>query len=88
MTRCSVNAYTRKKSSDDNLFLTAVALNEFDSKLSGGDDWRQKLDAQRGYIVATQFRSNACKVSRWIAQALLSGVDEVRPLSTSVVPFP
>ena len=77
VSRCTVNGYLRKKSSDSDVFFTTVAFNEFDSKLTG-DDWRQKLDSQRGYIVATQFRSNLCKATRWVAEAFLSGVDEVR----------
>jgi translation initiation factor 3 subunit D len=44
---------------------------EFDARSGGGvADWRQKLDAQRGYVIATEFRNNACKVTRWIAQVL------------------
>ncbi|CAN6452981.1 unnamed protein product [Victoria cruziana] len=54
--------------------LTINALNEFDPKYSGVD-WRQKLETQRGAVLATELKNNANKLARWTAQALLSGAD-------------
>jgi translation initiation factor 3 subunit D len=53
-------------------------LNEFDSKLSGNVDWRQKLEAQTGAVLATEMKNNANKLSRWVAEAVLSGAHELR----------
>lgn len=59
-------------------FLTIKALNEWDSKLSGGVEWRQKLDVQRGAVLANELRNNACKLAKWTVQALLSGSDQIK----------
>ncbi|KAJ0018795.1 hypothetical protein Pint_10556 [Pistacia integerrima] len=55
-------------------FLTLNALNEFDSKYSGVD-WRQKLETQRGAVLATELKNNANKLAKWTAQALLGSAD-------------
>ncbi|RZF46749.1 hypothetical protein LSTR_LSTR002612 [Laodelphax striatellus] len=59
-------------------FLTIKALNEWDSKLSGGVEWRQKLDTQRGAVLANELRNNACKLAKWTIQALLAGSDQIK----------
>ena len=40
------------------------ALNEWDSRYSGNIDWRQKLDVQRGAVLANELKHNSCKLSR------------------------
>ena len=45
MARTEVHAVVDKRG--DLQKMTAFALNEWDSKLSGGVEWRQKIDAQR-----------------------------------------
>ncbi|KAG7959004.1 hypothetical protein I3843_10G049800 [Carya illinoinensis] len=55
-------------------FLTLNALNEFDPKYSGVD-WRQKLETQRGAVLATELKNNANKLAKWTSQALLAGAD-------------
>eukprot|EP00211_Chloroparvula_japonica_P001298 CAMPEP_0119132946 /NCGR_PEP_ID=MMETSP1310-20130426/12664_1 /TAXON_ID=464262 /ORGANISM="Genus nov. species nov., Strain RCC2339" /LENGTH=575 /DNA_ID=CAMNT_0007123615 /DNA_START=61 /DNA_END=1788 /DNA_ORIENTATION=+ len=52
-------------------YFTIKALNEYDPKKD--IDWRQKLDIQRGAVVATELRNNSCKLARWTIQSLLSG---------------
>ena len=42
---------------------------------SGNIDWRQKLDVQRGAVLANELKHNACKLSKWTVQALLAGSD-------------
>mmetsp|Transcript_17600 Transcript_17600/g.21322 ORF Transcript_17600/g.21322 Transcript_17600/m.21322 type:complete len:552 (-) Transcript_17600:1272-2927(-) len=54
---------------------TIYALNEWDSKLSGGVDWRSKIDSLRGAVLATELKNNACKLGRWTAQTLVAGAD-------------
>ncbi|KAF5728685.1 hypothetical protein HS088_TW21G00835 [Tripterygium wilfordii] len=55
-------------------FLTLNALNEFDTKYTGVD-WRQKLETQRGAVLATELKNNANKLAKWTAQALLASAD-------------
>jgi translation initiation factor 3 subunit D len=58
-------------------FLTLNALNEFDPKYSGVD-WRQKLETQRGAVLATELKNNANKLTKWTAQALLANADMMK----------
>ena len=39
-----------KGKQDEDLFVRLYALNELDAKATGGIDWRQKLDSQRGAV--------------------------------------
>lgn len=57
--------------------LSIKALNEFDTKVTGVD-WRQKLDTQRGAVLATELKNNANKLAKWTAAALISGVDFIK----------
>lgn len=59
-------------------FLTIKALNEWDSKLANGVEWRQKLDTQRGAVLANELRNNACKLAKWTVQAVLAGSDQIK----------
>jgi len=54
------------------------ALNEFDSKLSGNVDWRQKLEHQPGAVLATEMKNNSSKLARWTAQAVLAAAEELK----------
>lgn len=60
---------------NDVQYLNIKALNEWDSKHSGGVDWRQKLDVQRGAVLANELKNNACKLAKWTVQAILAGSD-------------
>ncbi|XP_059475944.1 eukaryotic translation initiation factor 3 subunit D isoform X1 [Neocloeon triangulifer] len=62
----------------ENQFLSIKALNEWDSKLSGNVEWRQKLDIQRGAVLANELRNNSCKLAKWTVQALLAGSDQIK----------
>uniref|UniRef100_A0A1L8DS15 Eukaryotic translation initiation factor 3 subunit D n=1 Tax=Nyssomyia neivai TaxID=330878 RepID=A0A1L8DS15_9DIPT len=64
--------------SGDHQFLTVKALNEWDSKLANGVEWRQKLDTQRGGVLANELRNNACKLAKWTVQSLLGGSDHIK----------
>ncbi|XP_074574481.1 eukaryotic translation initiation factor 3 subunit D-like [Curcuma longa] len=70
--RCEVHSVTDVKG--QRAFMTLNALNEFDPKYTG-IDWRQKLETQRGAVLATELKNNANKLAKWTAQALLSGAD-------------
>ncbi|THU63556.1 hypothetical protein C4D60_Mb01t17070 [Musa balbisiana] len=70
--RCEVHSVTDVKG--QRAFMTLNALNEFDPKYSGVD-WRQKLETQRGAVLATELKNNTNKLAKWTAQALLAGAD-------------
>jgi translation initiation factor 3 subunit D len=74
--RTSVSGFVARN--DKQLLLAVRALNEFDSKLSGNVDWRQKLETQHGAVFATEMKNNSSKLARWSAESLLAGVHEVR----------
>ncbi|ESO01694.1 hypothetical protein HELRODRAFT_185703 [Helobdella robusta] len=59
-------------------FMNVKALNEWDSKYSGGVDWRSKLDTQRGAVLATELKNNSCKLAKWTVSSLLAGSDLIK----------
>ena len=54
------------------------ALNEVDAKLTNGIDWRQKLESQRGAVLATELKNNSAKLAKWTLQATLAGADLIK----------
>merc|ERR1719242_2402854 len=59
--RCELDA-VQQGSGSETQFVNLKALNEWDSRHSGGVDWRQKLDTQRGAVLANELKNNACKL--------------------------
>jgi translation initiation factor 3 subunit D len=58
--------------------VTIRALNEFDPRAAGAggaQDWRTKLDSQRGAVVATEMKNNSCKLAKWTVQGILAGAE-------------
>ena len=41
-------------------------------------DWRQKIENQRGAVLATELKNNANKLARWTSAALVAGVDLIK----------
>jgi len=77
ISRCEHDAVMQGPN-NENQFLSIKALNEWDSKLANGVEWRQKLDTQRGAVLANELRNNACKLAKWTVQALLAGSDQLK----------
>jgi len=75
--RCELDAVMKGKQ-DEDLLLRLYALNEVDSKLTNGIDWRQKLESQRGAVLATELKNNSNKLAKWTLQALLAGADLIK----------
>ncbi|CAI0468704.1 unnamed protein product [Linum tenue] len=73
--RCEVQSVAEVN--NQRSFMTLNALNEFDPKYSGLD-WRQKLETQRGAVLATELKNNANKLAKWTAQALLGSADMMK----------
>lgn len=75
--RTEVDAYQGKKDQ----YITIKALNEFDSRAQGSGkapDWRTKLDASRGAVVATEMKNNSAKLARWAVQSVLAGAETMK----------
>jgi len=75
--RCELDA-VQQGSNNEIQFVNVKALNEWDCRFSGGVDWRQKLDTQRGAVLANELKNNACKLAKWTVQAILAGVDNLK----------
>lgn len=74
--RCELHAWALKSGTEQ--YLTCFALNEWDSRMSGGIEWRQKIDQQKGAILGTELKNNSCKLAKWTAQAMLAGADQMK----------
>eukprot|EP00088_Acartia_fossae_P035904 TRINITY_DN3702_c0_g1_i2.p1 TRINITY_DN3702_c0_g1~~TRINITY_DN3702_c0_g1_i2.p1 ORF type:complete len:548 (-),score=137.59 TRINITY_DN3702_c0_g1_i2:328-1971(-) len=72
--RCELDAVVQG-SNNETQFANVKALNEWDSRYSGGVDWRQKLDTQGGAVLANELKNNACKLAKWTVQSILAGAD-------------
>lgn len=75
--RSEVDAVTTG-ANDEKKFLNIKALNEWDPKANAGLDWRKKLDAQPGAVLAAEIKNNGCKLAKWTACSLLAGVDQIK----------
>ncbi|KAJ3033845.1 hypothetical protein HDV00_005694 [Rhizophlyctis rosea] len=70
-----------KHPATETLLVNVRALNEFDSRApgsGGAPDWRQKLDSQRGAVMATEIKNNSNKLARWTVESVLSGAHQMR----------
>jgi translation initiation factor 3 subunit D len=65
-----------KEAGGKNQYLTIKALNEYDPKKD--IDWRQKLDTQRGAVLATELKNNSNKLARWTIQSILAGTSTIK----------
>ncbi|KAG9340372.1 hypothetical protein JZ751_021485, partial [Albula glossodonta] len=59
-------------------FINIKTLNEWDSRHCNGVDWRQKLDSQRGAVLATELKNNSYKLARWTCCAMLAGSEYLK----------
>jgi translation initiation factor 3 subunit D len=74
--RCELHGHVVKKNVKQ--YMTAYALNEWDSNFSGGIEWKQKIDQQRGAVLATELKNNSCKLAKWTAQSVIAGADQMK----------
>lgn len=73
--RCELDGVMKGKDGGEDQFMRLYALNEIDAKLNSGIDWRQKLESQRGAVLATELKNNSNKLAKWTLQAMLAGAD-------------
>jgi translation initiation factor 3 subunit D len=71
--RCEVHGWVGKRDADS--FITAYALNEWDSRYSNGVNWRQKIDNTKGAVLGNEMKNNNCKIAKWTAQSILANAD-------------
>ena len=57
--------------------MTAFALNEYLAP-NATQSWRDKIDTQRGAVLATELKNNSFKLAKWTAQSLLAGADQMK----------
>ena len=74
--RCELHGWTSKLGKEQ--FFNVFALNEWDSRFSGGINWRAKIDQQKSAVLATELKNNSCKLAKWTAQSILSGADQMK----------
>ena len=77
MVRAELDCMIKGKQEED-LTARVYALNEVDPKLTGGIDWRQKLDSMRGAVLATELKNNSNKLAKWTLQAILANADVIK----------
>jgi translation initiation factor 3 subunit D len=58
-------------------YMTAFALNEYKPP-NTTLDWREKIDSQRGAVLANELKNNSFKLAKWTAQSLLAGADQMK----------
>jgi len=56
-------------------YMTAFALNEY---VHGNISWREKIDSQRGAVLANELKNNSFKLAKWTAQSILAGADQMK----------
>lgn len=90
--RTELHGIIKKKSTSgsetEEQYMTVFALNEyFDSMnpysktnvpAAGMINWREKLDSQRGAVLATELKNNAFKLAKWTAQSILANADMMK----------
>ena len=61
-------------------YMTAFALNEYipQNAPSNTPTWKDKIDSQRGAVLANEIKNNSFKVAKWTAQSLLAGADQMK----------
>lgn len=87
--RTELHGIVKKRGGEVGQYMTAFALNEFDANRSNANsngpsnntnaiNWRDKIDSQRGAVLATEIKNNSCKLAKWTAQSMLAGADQMK----------
>lgn len=66
---------------DDSTYMTAFCLNEYHGNAGNTNNvmnWRDKLDQQRGAVLANELKNNSFQLAKWTAQSLLAGADQMK----------
>ena len=57
-------------------YCTVKTLNEYDPKIT--DDWRRKLELQKGAVIATELKNNSTKLAKCTVSSILAGCDVIK----------
>lgn len=74
--RCELDAVTEIAGKE--AYVKLCAVNEYDSRVAGGVDWRRRLDTQNGAVLAAELKNNSNKLAIWTCKAFMSGADHMR----------
>eukprot|EP00053_Salpingoeca_punica_P017232 m.165384 g.165384 ORF g.165384 m.165384 type:complete len:548 (+) comp17156_c0_seq2:122-1765(+) len=75
--RCEHDAVEVKVRSEKPRFVNIKTLHEWNPK-NQAMDWRQKLDGQRGGVLATELKNNSGRMGRWTVASILASSDVLR----------
>jgi translation initiation factor 3 subunit D len=76
--RCELNALLDPNvPENERKYLSIKTLIEYFGS-STPSNWSSRLDSQRAAVLLTEFKNNAAKMTRFTAQALLAGVDQIK----------
>eukprot|EP01025_Chloroclados_australasicus_P007054 TRINITY_DN1224_c0_g1_i1.p1 TRINITY_DN1224_c0_g1~~TRINITY_DN1224_c0_g1_i1.p1 ORF type:complete len:518 (-),score=61.61 TRINITY_DN1224_c0_g1_i1:413-1933(-) len=70
--RCQIDGIMTYQDQDQ--LISIKAFNEY----GPNSEWKNKLEEFRGALLAIELKNNSFKVAKWTAQALLSGVDQIK----------
>ncbi|GFR44661.1 hypothetical protein Agub_g5951 [Astrephomene gubernaculifera] len=73
--RCEVDGALRTAEGAAPQTVLIKALNEYDMK---SQDYRKRLENQKGAVLLSETKNNKFKVAKWTASALLSGADQIK----------
>jgi len=73
MTAFALNEYTPNPTTDNNNNNSRQQTTT--PKIVG---WRDKIDSQRGAVLATELKNNSFKLAKWTAQSLLAGAEQMK----------
>ncbi|KAG2430947.1 hypothetical protein HXX76_009915 [Chlamydomonas incerta] len=73
--RCEVDGALKGPEGAPPQTVLIKALNEYDIK---SQDYRKRLENQKGAVVLSETKNNKFKVAKWVASSLLSGADQIK----------
>ncbi|GLC46423.1 hypothetical protein PLESTB_001722000 [Pleodorina starrii] len=73
--RCEMDGALRTAEGAAPQTVLVKALNEYDLK---SQDYRKRLENQKGAVLLSETKNNKFKVAKWTASALLSGADQIK----------
>lgn len=78
--RSTIHSYKSKTVPEDNsapkvVFQNTYTLMEYENAKS---NWKTNLDLMMAQCLTKEVQDNSCKVSRWVVQSLLAGVEHIK----------
>ena len=75
--RCEVHTHTGRdtESGEGKETMNIYAFNEYDPKIT---NWKARIDTSLIPCMTEEIKNNSFKVSRWLCQSMLAGVDKMK----------